>query len=236
MPEDTYVRVRAAGPYACFSRPEMKVERVSYEVMTPSAARGVLEAIMWKPEIRWVIRRIELLRPIRYIGFRRNEIQSKVAPRTVQKWMRDPRHYEPQATGAGSDDATPRNTLALRDLAYVIEAEPRVYAASPENPPRKYVEMFLRRVDKGQCFHRPYLGCREFACEFSAPDPNERPIEVTLDVGLMLYDIVFDRIKGENRPIFFRARIENGILDARPEVVLRDANQRQEVLTCSCRR
>src|SRR5437762_2511972 len=116
------VRVRVAGPLACFSRPEMKVERVSYEVMTPSAARGILDAILWRPEVRWVVHQIEVLRPVRFSSFRRNEIQSKIPPRSVRAWMEDPRTYEPQSAGAGSEDATPRNTMALRDVAYVIEA------------------------------------------------------------------------------------------------------------------
>lgn len=225
------VRVRVAGDFACFSRPEMKVERVSYEVMTPSAARGVLDAILWRPEMRWVIRRIEVLRPIRFVSLRRNEIQSKIAPRTVAQWMKDPVTYRAQAAGAGSDEATPRNTLALRDVAYVIEAEPKVFEANAENHPTKYMAMFNRRVEKGQCFHRPYFGCREFTCDFTPPDPTERPWPETRDLGLMLYDIAF---RGEgNRAHFFLARLEAGVLDADPARVLPDWG---EVLGCSSRR
>ena len=233
MPENTYVRVRVAGPYACFSRPEMKVERVSYEVMTPSAARGVLDSILWRPEMRWVVRRIEVLRPIRFISVRRNELQSKIAPTTVQKWMRDPAGYQPHAAGAGSGDNTPRNTLALRDVAYVIEAEPRVFAPNGENTPTKYMAMFNRRVEKGQCFQQPYLGCREFASSFSLPDQAEKPVDIGIELGMMLYDIVFDRETGQNRPIFFKANVVGGILDTRPEIALPDAAQREEVLACS---
>lgn len=227
------VRVRVAGQYACFSRPEMKVERVSYEVMTPSAARGVLDAILWRPEMRWVVRKIEVLKPIQFIAIRRNEIQSKIAPRTVKKWINEPTTYEPQAAGAGSEDATPRNTLALKDVAYVIEAETRVYNTNEENNPTKYVAMFNRRVENGQCFHRPYMGCREFACSFSIASDSERPLDETRDLGLMLYDIIFARDNGQNKQVFFHARLGSGVLDVLPERVLADPEQRREVLKCS---
>ncbi len=227
----TRVRVRVAGEFACFSRPEMKVERVSYEVMTPSAARGILDAILWRPEMRWVVRRIEVLRPIRFVSLRRNEIQSKVAPRTVAQWIADPSAYAPQAAGAGSDEATPRNTLALRDVAYVIEAEPLVFEPGDENHPTKYIAMFNRRVEKGQCFHRPYLGCREFPCDFLPSDPDEPPWSDTRDLGFMLYDIAFGG--EENRAHFFRAKLEAGVLDTDPARVLPDGG---EDLRCSSRR
>jgi len=235
MSERHRVRVRVEGAHACFSRPEMKVERVSYEVMTPSAARGVLDAILWKPEMRWVVHRIAVLRPIRFTAFRRNELQTTIAPRSVQKWMRDPSSFTPQPAGASSKDATPRNTLALRDVAYLIEAEPRVHAPNGQNTPVKYVAMFNRRVGKGQCFHRPYLGCREFTCQFSPPDPGEAPIDETQDLGLMLYDIAFDG-DGGNRPVFFHARLEAGVLETTPEQVLTEPAVREEVLACSSKR
>jgi len=230
------VRVRVAGPYACFSRPEMKVERVSYEVMTPSAARGLLEAILWHPEIRWVVRRIEVLRPVRFAAVRRNEVQSKIAPRSVNGWISAPSTYKPFPAGAGSEEATPRNTLALRDVAYVIEAEPHVYQPNGQNSPIKYREMFQRRVEKGQCFHRPYLGCREFACSFAPPDDSEHPITETRDLGLMLYDVTIRPGNVGNQPVFFAARLETGVLDTTPERVLSDPVQREEVLLCSCKR
>lgn len=232
MPTDR-IRVRVAGPFACFSRPEMKVERVSYEVITPSAARGVLDAILWRPEMRWVVRRIEVLRPIRFIGFRRNEIQSKIAPRSVRAWMRAPESYRPQPAGAGSDDATPRNTLALRDVAYVIEATPLVFSPNGDNTPAKYTAMFNRRVERGQCWQAPYLGCREFGCAVSAPDASEDPIDDSRDLGLMLYDIVFRDGAEGNRAVFFPAQLDHGVLDVAPESVLADTYQRAEVLACS---
>jgi len=235
MGERAYVRVRVAGPYACFSRPEMKVERVSYEAMTPSAARGILDAILWRPEMRWVVHRIEVLRPIRFTAVRRNEIQSKIAPGNVKKWMNNPASYQPQPAGAGSDDATPRNTLALRDVAYIIEAEPHVYEPTAENHATKYMAMFNRRVEQGQCFHHPYLGCREFACDFGPPNPDETPLDDTRDLGLMLYDITFSSGNTDNRAVFFLARLDQGVLDTSPDRVIHDADQRREVLLCSCK-
>jgi CRISPR-associated protein Cas5d len=223
------VRVRVSGALACFSRPEMKVERVTYEVMTPSAARGVLDAVLWKPEMRWVIHKIEVLAPVRFLSMRRNELQDKVPERTVRSWMAEPGRYEPQAAGAGSEAGTPRGTLALRDVAYVIEASPHVYQVSQENNPEKYAAMLERRVYQGQCFHRPYLGCREFACDFEPAREGELPIGESRDLGLMLYDIAFGK---ENKAIFFRARLQDGVLLTSPAEALEPA-QREEVLACS---
>ncbi len=230
------VRVRVAGPLACFSRPEMKVERVSYEVMTPSAARGILDAVMWRPEMRWVVLRVEVLKPIRFTSFRRNELQSKVGPASVRRWMQDPTTYTPQPAGAGSDDATPRNTLALRDVAYVIEAEPLVYAPSPENTPQKYAAMLERRVAKGQHFHAPSLGCREFACAVSPPHAAEQPVPDSRDLGVMLYDVIFRDRGRANRAAFFEARLDAGVLHTDPAVALPDPALRTEVLACSSTR
>lgn len=230
-----HVRVKVSGPYACFTRPEAKVERMSYEVPTPSAARGLLDAILWKPEMRWHIRRIEVLSPIRFIALKRNEVQSKIAPGSVRKWMSDAASYAPLAAGAGSQEATPRNTLALRDVAYVIEAEPIVFGDAAANPPIKYVEMFNRRVARGQCFTQPYFGCREFAARFEPPSPEERPIEETRDLGLMLYDIAFNPDQGSYRPVFFQARLERGVILTEAAAVLPDEALRKEVLACSCK-
>jgi CRISPR-associated protein Cas5d len=230
------VRLRVSGPLACFSRPEMKVERVSYEVMTPSAARGIVDAICWHPGMRWVIRRIEVLRPIRFQGFRRNEIQSKVAPGRVHRWMQDPSSYEPQPAGAGSRDATPRNTLALRDVAYVIEAEPLVYEPAGDHIPQKYAAMLERRIARGQYHHAPSLGCREFVCAVSPPDPSEQPIEDSRELGLMLYDIAFRDGGRGNRAVFFRAALDAGVVITDPDVVLPDPTLRSEVLACSSTR
>ena len=163
------VRVKVYGDFACWTRPENKVERVSYECMTPSAARNILDAICWKPEMRWVVTSITVLRPIVFQAVRRNEVQSKVSPGDVKKWMAKPETFMPMAAGAGSEEVTQRSTLALREPAYIIEAFPHVYTPNDENTPSKYAAMLNRRVEKGQCFHRPALGCREFAGTSSLP-------------------------------------------------------------------
>ena len=232
MAPESWVKVRVSGAMACFSRPEMKVERVSYEVMTPSAARGVLDAILWKPQMRWVIQRISVLKPIQFLSMRRNELESTIAPAAVKRWMREPATYEPQSAGAAGLDATPRNTLALRDVAYLVEAKPWVFRASSEDTPTKYMAMFNRRVEHGQCFQRPYLGCREFAADFAPPDPEERPIDQSQDLGLMLYDISFRGHGKQNKAVFFEASLRRGQLDTDPVSVLPE-NVRGEVLECS---
>lgn len=230
------VRVKASGDLACFSRPEMKVERVSYEVMTPSAARGILDAIAWKPEMRWHVLQIEVLKPIRFIGLKRNELQSKVAVKGsegILAWVKDPSRYRPQPAGAGSEDATPRNTLALRDVAYVIEAEPIVFNTSGDNTPEKYAAILKRRVEKGQCYLPPVLGCREFAARFELPSESDHPISDSLDLGMMLYDIIFHPDYKDNRPVFFRARLDHGVLNTDSTQVLEDEFLRKELLSCS---
>lgn len=237
MPDRHVVAVKVSGPWACFTRPEMKVERVSYPVMTPSAARGVLEAILWKPQFRWVVRRIIVLSPIRFQAVRRNEIQDKIPVGAVKKWMKDPAAFEPYyADAAGREEGsnrTQRNTVALRDVAYVIEASVHLPKPSETDPPVKFREMFERRLEKGQCFHRPYLGCREFAADFEPAPAEPRPIDETVEIGRMLYDIVYD--PAGRRPAFFEARLDRGVLVCDPDLVLPDA-ERKEVIECSFRR
>jgi len=230
------IRVKVSGEWACVSRPECKVERMSYECLNPSAARGILDAILWRPQMRWVIQSIKVLKPIRFQALKRNEVQSKVGPRSIKGWMADPASYHPQPAGAGSTDATPRNTVALRDVAYIIEAEPLIYDQSGDNTPMKYIAMFNRRVAKGRCHHRPSLGCREFAARFEPPSGDEQPIDETRDLGLMLYDIIFRPDGDGHSPVFFQARLEGGVLDTRPETALPDPAVREEVLACSYRR
>lgn len=239
MPDKHIVKVKVWGDYACFTRPEFKVERLSYPIMTPSAARGVLDAILFKkktdantgqlvPAFSWHVRRITAIKPWRVpdgasrspydmVSIRRNEIQAKIAPRTVGGWMEKPETFEPYLVdsagreSAGGQNRTQRNTLALRDVAYVIEASVNCLEYSETDPPVKYREMFERRVQKGQAFHQPYFGCREFACHFSPVDGNETPLAWNEDLGLILYDIHFGR-DGENLPGYFQARIRNGTL------------------------
>ena len=202
--------VRVWGDWGCFTRPEMKVERVSYPVMTPSAARGVLEAIFWKPQFVWRVERIEVLKPIRYQSILRNEVSSRASERTARRWARQGGGY------AAALDRTQRHTLALRDVAYVIHAQIDVDPTCGDDP-AKFRDQFRRRVAKGRCFARPYLGCREFAADFAALDGSERPIERTEDLGPMLLDLDYAADgSGRGTPSFFAARLERGVLRVPP--------------------
>lgn len=205
------VRLHCFGEWALFTRPEMKVERVSYDAMTPSAARGVLEAIYWKPEIRWVVDRITVLKPIRFTSIRRNELSEKISEPSVAKAMK---------AGKGNlgisitDTREQRATLLLRDVGYVIEAHFDIQSG-PENA-AKHLDQFNRRARRGACFTRPYLGCREFAADFVLleADADEPERDVSLngerDLGWMLHDIDFGRNK-EAR--FFRATMRDGVIE-----------------------
>ncbi len=217
----TAVRLRVWGAYACFTRPEMKVERVSYDVMTPSAARGILEAIYWKPQIRWVVQRIHVLNPIRFTNLRRNEVGCKVAVRGATGAV------SAMKSGRGGlgifveQERQQRAATVLRNVDYLIEA--RFDVRGGDDPPPKHYEMFRRRAEKGQCFHRPYLGCRECDCHFTwhdgeppvgfyttgqpGADPPER------DLGFMLHDIDF---ANEMTPRFFHAVMRRGVIEVPP--------------------
>lgn len=205
MREWPLLEVKVWGDYACFTRPEMKVERVSYPVMTPSAARGVLEAIFWKPEFRWRVHEIAVLKPVRYFSILRNEINTRQTERTARGWM---------ASGDGGyfadADRTQRHTLGLRDVAYVIRAEP-VLRADVGDDVAKYRDQFRRRVDRGQCYATPYFGCREFSAAFGTPDPAEAPIDETSELGTMLLDLDYTA-QGSATPRFFDARLDGGLL------------------------
>jgi CRISPR-associated protein Cas5d len=202
MNDRNTLAVKVWGPLACFTRPEMKVERVSYDVMTPSAARGILEAIFWKPEFSWRVRSIEVLEPVRRFSVLRNEVKKKASSRSAFK----NRFY-------ADENRTQRNTLALRDVAYVIRGSVDLRPSGKDEHPEKYRAQFRRRVSKGQCYHRPCLGCREFAAHFAAPTGDEKPIAFTTDLGRMLFDIRYEGKKGRGTPVFFNARMENGTLD-----------------------
>ena len=205
------------GEFACFTRPEMKVERVSYDLITPSAARAVFEAILWKPAIRWRVRRIEVLAPIRWINLRRNEGAGVVSTRNVETAMR---------AGSGDlglyieDERQQRAGLFLRDVAYRLHAE---MSLQPNAPPgetlTKYREMFERRAAKGQCVNQPYLGCREFAAAFrlvsdlsNEPPPISNPLNEPLDLGFMLHDLDFTN-PADPVPRFFRAKMVAGVVE-----------------------
>jgi len=191
-------RLKVWGRNACFTRPEMKVERVSYDVMTPSAARGILEAILWKPAILWKVTQIDVLRSIKWESVRRNEVGAVMSPRTNGLFIEEQRQQ--------------RAGLFLRDVAYTIHAHFDMTAkAGSEDSVVKFAEMFLRRAEKGQCFHRPYLGCREFAADFEVFKNGKslpEPIAVSQDLGWMLYDMDFSG--KEPIPRFFRAKLDSG--------------------------
>lgn len=206
-----------SGDYACFTRPEMKVERVSYDVMTPSAARACFEAVLWKPAVRWHIRRIEVLRPIRWINLRRNEVSGVVSSRNVESAMKSGRGQLAQYI---EDDRQQRAGLFLRDVAYRVYADLEYLPkADPQGSPAKYHEMFERRARKGQCVNQPYLGCREFAARFDWVDagaaPAEAPINDSRDLGYMLHDLDFSR-PNHPQPRFFRAQLNQGVVEVPP--------------------
>lgn len=203
------IQLRVWGDYALFTRPEMKVERVSYDVMTPSAARGILEAIHWKPAIRWVIDRIQVLKPIRFENIRRNEVESKASKKKVIY---------------ATEERQQRASLVLKNVEYIIEAHFEMTdRVGEEDSPEKHYNIFLRRARQGQCFHRPYFGCREFPVNFELLEDNLESIEMktihedTVDLGYMLLDQTYQlNEKGELQkaiPHFFRAQMVNGVIE-----------------------
>lgn len=209
------VRLRVAGQWALFTRPEMKSERVSYDVMTPSAARGILEAIHWKPAIQWIVDEIHVLKPIRFQSIRRNEVGAKIPPRAVAAAMR---------TGnigtlglVIEDSRQQRASTVLVDVAYVIFARFALTAkAGADDNEGKHLEIFRRRALKGQCFHQPCLGTREFPAQFELIEADAAahpPIGETRDLGFMLYDIDH---AGDRASMFFRATLDKGVMKVPP--------------------
>lgn len=211
------------GDYACFTRPEMKVERVSYDLITPSAARAVFDAILWKPAIRWRILRIDVLKPVRWISVRRNELGAVASSRNALAAMNE---------GKGmlalyvEEERQQRAGLFLRDVAYRLYADMELLNGDSRANPNKYVAMFNRRAEAGQCVNQPYLGCREFAASFrpvplvsdgrggfqpAAGEP-EAQTEWTADLGWMLHDMDYEQ-SASPQPLFFRAQVSRGVLD-----------------------
>ena len=207
--------LEVAGPFACFTRPEMKTERVSADAITPSAARSIFEAILWKPAIRWRVHRIEVLKPIRWINLRRNEVSAVVSTRNVQQAM---------TAGRGTlglyieDERQQRAGYFLRDVAYRIHAEMSLVPGCNE-PLMKYTEMFTRRASKGQCVNQPYLGCREFSADFrlvdTATPAATTPIAETRQLGWMLHDLDFT-YPSDPQPRFFNAKMVAGVIEVPP--------------------
>jgi CRISPR-associated protein Cas5d len=210
------IKLSVWGDYALFSRPEMKVERVSYDVCTPSAARGIVEAIYFKPQIRWQITRIHVLNPIRFTSLRRNEVGCKISASTAATAMK---------TGRGrlgyyvEEERQQRAATLLRDVAYVIEAQFEIL--SGENNAGKHLDQFNRRARDGRCFQHPYFGCREFPADFAliedgqALPPVHHDLKGERDLGYLLHDIDF-KDKDNLTPHFFRAILRDGIMDVPP--------------------
>ncbi len=209
--------VRMHGSLACFTRPEFSTERVSYDVITPSAARGVLEAVLWKPAIRWEIHSIALLRPVRWLQFRRNEVNSRVSTRNA---------LTAAAGGAAmpeffaDEDRAQRNTLALRDVDYGVVARFTLTSRAGERDNvRKFEDTFERRLERGKQHYQPYLGCRELPASVEAWDGSGALLDETRDLGWMLHDIQFGALRaGEytNEARFFAARLERGVVTVPP--------------------
>ncbi|WP_054651174.1 type I-C CRISPR-associated protein Cas5c [Salidesulfovibrio brasiliensis] len=212
------VRLRVWGDYACFTRPEMKVERVSYDVMTPSAARGLLEAIYWKPSIKWVVDRIHVMKEIRFDNVRRNEVGTdKKDVKVKPSWVKNAQKKNSPLRVQIEEARCQRAAMVLRDVEYVIEAHFE-YTSGEDRNDGKHLDMFNRRAAKGKCFHRPYLGCREFPAHFELVE-GEVPaseLEGSRDLGWMLHDIDY---RSGMVPVFFRAAMENGVIDCRAKEV-----------------
>ncbi|SDI54068.1 CRISPR-associated protein Cas5d [Sinosporangium album] len=195
--------VEVSGPYACFTRPEFKTERLSYPVMTPSAARGILEAIFWKPEFNYIIESIDILAPIRWMSIRRNEVSSTLTLSWVHEAMSDPSvRFDAEA------DRDQRNMVCLRDVAYRIHAQVRLspHATDPE---AKYRDQFRRKVERGACFTQPFLGVREFSASFHPPT-DRPPIAHSEELGVMLHSIHYGKAGESYR--WFMAGLTNGVL------------------------
>ncbi len=218
------ITLEISGDYALFSRPEMKVERVSYDVITPSAARGLLEAIYWKPQIRWVIDRIHVLNPIRFTNFRRNEIDTKIPIRGATGVKAAMTSGQGNLGVAVDEHRQQRAAMLLRDVRYRIEAH---FDNLSGDEPGKHLDMFSRRARKGQCFHQPYLGCREFPARFEFVEPGSAPAEPhdslkgERDLGWMLHDIEFEQAPVTKKvksttPRFFRAVMRDGVIEVPP--------------------
>ena len=200
--------LRIRGEMACFTRPEFSTERLSYELITPSAARGVLDAVLWKPAIRWEVTSIALLNPVRWLEFRRNEINSRVSTRSA---LAAAMGGSAPADYFADEDRAQRNTLALRNVDYGVAARLHMTArAGAEDSLEKFRAMFLRRVEKGQQYAQPYLGCREFPATLEFWDGTPAPLaEETRELGWMLHDLEFG---AQNQARFFPARLEHGVM------------------------
>ncbi len=216
MIDTNIVKLRVKGDYACFTQPALKVERMTYPCMTPSAARGILECILWKPEFQWVVKRIKILKPIAFSSFKRNEVNNIQRDKPVDI--------------SESGNRTQRNSVVLRDVEYIIEAaiymsevniekvknRDKSESKKPCEPIVKYRDMFLRRLNKGQCWHQPYLGTREFSCEFfpvtQEDEDRANELNLTYPIGSMLFDIWYDENHNAKPIYMYNAVVHNSIL------------------------
>jgi CRISPR-associated protein Cas5d len=238
--------IRVWGDFACVTRPELKAERVSYQVLTPSAARGILEAIYFEPQMSYLIHEIGVIKRGRWFSFRRNEVKKVISFRDAALAMNGAGPLATIQAGGGAPDATQRGMLALADVEYLITAEIRLTRRA--DPPRdnldKYHDLFVHRATRGKCFHRPYLGCREFDAHFAyEPDPSTVTLGIDNsprqeDFGLMLYDVFDprDRDSGDSArpsPVFFEAKLRDFRMDCHPDRVrlVRRALPGQEVVS-----
>ncbi len=196
MKHEQRIRLKVRGDYACFTRPDLKVERFSYPCMTPSAARGILSAILWKPEFKWWVEKIEVLNPIVYMNVKRNEIKNRQTG--------TPLYIE--------DVHTPRNSIILKDVCYIIEASIYQETMDIKNPPKKYYEMFIRRVNKGQCYRQPYLGQREYSLDFCLANDEDKLLDTTMPIGSMFFDMIYDKNAIPTPMYFYDVAIQGGVL------------------------
>lgn len=206
------VKVKVWGEYALFSRPEMKVERCSYDVITPSAARGILEAIYWHPGMKWVIDKIYVQKPVRFTSIRRNEVKSKISSNNVLSVYNG---ADKPLYISTKSDIVQRASLLLRDVSYVIEAhfEMTEKAVESDNP-GKFKDIIMRRLKRGECYHTPYFGCREFPANFCLCEDEkiETAYSGEKDLGFMLYDMDFSDLDNI-QPMFFRALMKDGVIN-----------------------
>ena len=214
------VKVKVWGEYALFSRPEMKVERCSYDVITPSAARGILEAIYWHPGMKWVIDKIYVQKPVRFTSIRRNEVKSKISSNNVLSVYNG---ADKPLYISTKSDIVQRASLLLRDVSYVIEAhfEMTEKAVESDNP-GKFKDIIMRRLKRGECYHTQYFGCREFPANFCLceDDKIETAYSGEKDLGFMLYDMDFSDLDNI-QPMFFRALMKDGVINLRDCEVIR---------------
>ena len=216
------VKVKVWGDFALFSRPELKVERCSYDVMTPSAARGILDAIYWHPGLKWVVDKIYVRKPIQFTSVRRNEVKSKVLVSSVLQAYNG---GEKPLYISSKEEIVQRASMLLCDVEYVIDAHfEMTERANATDNPGKFKDIIMRRLRRGECFHMPYFGCREFPAHFCLWEEEKIPTAYEdveeKDLGLMLYDLDY-RNPEDIQPMFFRAVLKRGILDLRDCEVMR---------------